>query len=325
MVKLDQKDKKILYQLEKNCRQPITTLAKNVGLSREVVNYRIKQLEKYKVIQYYVTSIDYTKLGLVFCRTFYRYNNVSPEIEKQMIEYARNNPFLAWIANGEGDMNLALVYITDNLNMLQGHYYEFLYRFGSYFKQNNVSIAFQIYAFNQSYLHGVMDREPIITGFNKSIVKIDDLDYQILLSLMKDPKITLLDMSKSLKSSVKTLNNRIKNLTELQIIRGFRIKINHKSLDLEHHKVFLFLEKFTREKLSMLISYLSQQKETIFITVPLGNAHLEFEVVVERSTKLFEFMRRLSINFPDIIKDYESSLIYDEPFTNYIPKVKLKD
>jgi DNA-binding Lrp family transcriptional regulator len=47
---LDKKDRAILYNLDLNSRQSFNQLAKRVGLSREVVQYRVKQLEKRKLI-----------------------------------------------------------------------------------------------------------------------------------------------------------------------------------------------------------------------------------------------------------------------------------
>jgi len=43
MVDLDLKDRKILYQLDLNCRQSNSQIGKMVGLSRKGVEYRIKK------------------------------------------------------------------------------------------------------------------------------------------------------------------------------------------------------------------------------------------------------------------------------------------
>ena len=87
----------------------------------------------------------------------------------------------------------------------------------------------------------------------------------------------------------------------------------------------IFLENFTKEKMTSIISFLSQRKNLIFITIPIGSAHLEFELIVEGKVELFEFMRNLNQNFPNLIKDYESFLLYAEPFTNYIPEIETID
>ena len=46
MEKVDIKDKQILYNLNKDCRQSNSSLAKKMGTSKEVVAYRIKDWKK---------------------------------------------------------------------------------------------------------------------------------------------------------------------------------------------------------------------------------------------------------------------------------------
>ena len=64
-IKLDIKDKKILYELDMDARQSISSIAKRVGLSKEVVNYRIRRMEKEGLIDGYYAIIEYSKLESV--------------------------------------------------------------------------------------------------------------------------------------------------------------------------------------------------------------------------------------------------------------------
>ena len=43
-IKLDLKDRKILYELDINSRQPFAAIAKKVGLSKQTVINRVKKL-----------------------------------------------------------------------------------------------------------------------------------------------------------------------------------------------------------------------------------------------------------------------------------------
>ncbi len=321
-IALDVKDRRILYQLETNARQPISSLAKNVGLSREVVNYRIKQLEKKGIIQYYVATIDLIKLGLMYCRVFFQYNNVDKSTEEEIIKFSRENPYISWVALGNGQWDLALVYSVSNLNILDKNYHEFQYKFGHLFKRTYPSVAFKIYHYKHSYLYNhENDRTPIIVGDFLEIEKIDDMDWKILSELMKNPMIDYVNLAKILEISIKTVSKRIENLTKNKIILNFRAKINTKALNLEHHKIFLFLINLSKKNQLDLINYLQNNNNVIFITKPFGMADLEFEMVVEGQRKLYEFLSELKIKFPNLIRDYETFLLYDEPFTNYLPKV----
>ena len=70
MLYIDLKDRKILYQLDLNCRQSNTQIGKKVGLSKEVVNYRINRMEKEGIIIRYWTEIDLFKLGYNIFRIY---------------------------------------------------------------------------------------------------------------------------------------------------------------------------------------------------------------------------------------------------------------
>ena len=85
--KLDKKDKQILYQLDLDSRQSYKQIGKKSKLSREVVQYRIKQLEKKGIIRGYQTLIDVSKLGYLNCRFFIKFQKDSPEEENLVIEY----------------------------------------------------------------------------------------------------------------------------------------------------------------------------------------------------------------------------------------------
>ena len=63
---IDDMDKKILLQLQEDCRVPIERVAKELGLPKSTVQYRIKKLETKGVIKGYHAQIDYSKLGKDF-------------------------------------------------------------------------------------------------------------------------------------------------------------------------------------------------------------------------------------------------------------------
>ena len=98
MIKLDVKDRKILSELDMDARQPLSTIAKKVRLSREVVSYRIKQLEKKGIIEGFYTAIDTSKLGYLYCRMLFKYRNISPEIERDLLNYCKISDSINWVS-----------------------------------------------------------------------------------------------------------------------------------------------------------------------------------------------------------------------------------
>ena len=64
MIDLDEKDLKILDQLQLNAQKTYQELAEKIGVSKATIHNRIKDLEKKGVITGYISLLDPTKLGL---------------------------------------------------------------------------------------------------------------------------------------------------------------------------------------------------------------------------------------------------------------------
>ena len=74
---LDKKDKRILYELDKNARQPLSEIAKKVQLKRESILYRLKKYLQEGLIRDYLTVIDMSKLGFTHYKIYLRLHNIN--------------------------------------------------------------------------------------------------------------------------------------------------------------------------------------------------------------------------------------------------------
>ncbi len=88
---LDKIDRKILYELDLNSRQPVKNIAKKLKLSREVVNYRLKKMIDLKVIRNFTTSISVFKVGSFIVKTYISFIDMSILKEKEIINYLLKN------------------------------------------------------------------------------------------------------------------------------------------------------------------------------------------------------------------------------------------
>ena len=69
-MKLDEIDKKLLEELQKDCKQHVNDLAKKVGIGKSAVHRRIKILEKDGVIKQYAAILDPSKVGKSYSAFF---------------------------------------------------------------------------------------------------------------------------------------------------------------------------------------------------------------------------------------------------------------
>ena len=107
--KLDKKDLRILSQLDMNARQSLTALAKKVGLSREVVSYRLERLIEKKIITGFYAIINTAKIGYLFVRLFVKLQNTDPEKEQEMLEWLMKHRSVGWVAEDAGVYDMGIV------------------------------------------------------------------------------------------------------------------------------------------------------------------------------------------------------------------------
>ncbi|MFH1064324.1 MAG: Lrp/AsnC family transcriptional regulator [Candidatus Woesearchaeota archaeon] len=319
MIKLDTKDKRILLELDRNSRQPISTIAKKVGLSKEVVNYRIKRLVEKGIIRGFHAVIDPAKIGYTIYRLFIKFQNITPADEEKITDYLRNHHTIGWVAAYEGFYDLAILFWAKDVYGFNEIYEEILNNYGKHFQEHFISIVLTIHHFKHNYLFDSSDYSKAIIGGKKEKADLDELDIEILKILAADGRKTTLEIGKKVGASPNTVKYRIKKLIDSGVIVTFNTMIDTSALGYQHYKVFLKLQNMNRQVKSRLMEYLRQNKNTIYITEAIGLADFEFEIQVTNSLELHNMLRDLRTNFPDIIRDCKPGLVFKEHMINYLP------
>lgn len=108
-VKLDSKDKLIVEQLQKNCRQSIAQISKKTRLPRDVVMYRIRRMEDLNVIRGHHTFLDPTKLGFpLYAYILLSCYNIAPKEEASLVAWLKENPQIVYVAKNSGRWDFTL-------------------------------------------------------------------------------------------------------------------------------------------------------------------------------------------------------------------------
>lgn len=316
MVKLHVKDMKILKELDFDARQPVSQIAKKVGLSPEVVNYRIKQLENKGIISGYYPLVDLSKLGYIYCRYILELEKLNPELEKQFIEFARDHPGLGWFVL-RGNMNISLSGYIKTVDEIKNIMDDLNRKFYNVIKAKRPSIATKIYHFKRNYLYNSLDPEIRIWG-EATPVSIDDIDKKILVLLSKYVRMPSTDIARQVGLTSMAVINRIKRMEKINLIFGYRCSLDLKKLGYSHHKVELFIENLSPKRKESLIEYLRMNPNIVYITDVLDAVDLEFEAQVRSADDIYTLMMKMCQEFPEI-KRFNSIPFHKEIIFRYIP------
>ena len=121
---MDLIDKKILCELDENCRNPTSRIAKKLRISRNVANYRIKNLEKQGVITSYICSLNLGLLGYKTYKIFFKIQTSKKETEERFVKELLKSRKVIHVIKTEGSFDYSVTIAVRNIRELD----EFLMR-----------------------------------------------------------------------------------------------------------------------------------------------------------------------------------------------------
>ena len=303
MKKLDVKNMKILYQLDINSRQSFSQIGRKVGLNKDIVAYRVNKLKENGIIKRFYIRYDTLQLGLNLLRFYFKFQYVTPEIKKEIIDHFMENEYVKNLFSTEGSYDLGVITYVEKISDIYPFWKKTLEKYGDYFSEYVFSAYMGELVYGQSFLlDGIEkpDRTPI--RFNFGEVKIDDLDLEILKLLVSDARMPTVEIAKKLNSNVTTIHSRIKRLVDLKVILGFTVELDLDKIGYQVWKVDFYLSEYT--KINQIIKYVEQNPLLLCVDYTIGCADLEIEFNVKSIGQLHEIIEDLHSKFPKIIRSY---------------------
>ncbi len=316
--KLDLINRRLLYELDKNCRISDNQLAKLVRRSREAVRNRILKLQQDGIIQGFITSINPSKCGYLFFKMYFQLANIPAEREK-FYAYLKKLPNIYWFGGNEGTWDLHGTFYAqsvDEFNRLKNKIYT---DFKHLIIRRDIGILVDGRQYLKKYLmenlsEGEERLEPAIYAGEVVLNEIDELDKKILSILSQDGRIHLVDLAQKTKSSIDIVRHRMKKLEQKGIIIQYRVAIDHNRLGYQMYKAFVYMNNISEADERKFIEYAKQSKNIIYFIRQLSNWDLELEIMVRDYNEFTDIINDLRQQFADTIRHVEFALMREDIF-----------
>jgi len=303
MYKLDQRDRQIIFQLDRNSRQSINELATVTKLSRDVVSYRIKQLEKAGVIQKYIAVIDYGRFSYQQIRLYIKLQNTTPEIEESIALFFVREKHCLIVYQTNGLHDLAAGFLVRSLVEYQQIYDTFLREFRTHVADKAISLFLTYHHFCRNYLVDKKHQDhTVITTGNREPFLYDEKDLLLLNVIKENARITLLDLAQELNMTPAGVKYKLRNLEKQKVILGYKVLLDFSKLGYQYFKVDLELEDVAI--IPSLAHYILQHPHVIYRDVTLGGSDFEFDCEFKNDLEFYQFMDKLKRLFPQKIRHY---------------------
>lgn len=320
-VELNLKSRKILYELDVNARQSYSQIGKKVGLSKDTVNNRIKKMEEKGIIKDYYTVLNISKLGYLDFRVYIKLYRVTPKKEEEIVEYLKKHPNVGWVGNVSGRWDINMLVWEKSVFKFREFWDKFMERYGDFILSNWVSILTNLIHYKKAFLIDIKKdtSEPEFMG-GELEEKVDKTDIKILKILSKNSRTPLLEISKKLNISQKTIAYRIKRMIKDKIILSFRALLDIDLLGLQYRKVHFTLRHKDKKRYEKLLAYTHAHPNIIFTNyLNVGGADFEVEAYVESQEQFKEIVDDMKHKFSELIVDAETLRYIKEHKWAYIP------
>lgn len=313
-MQLDLKDKKILYELDKDSRISLTDLAKKLKTSKEVVHYRINNLIKNKIILKFHTVPSTYRFGMVAYKVYLRLQDISKEKFDELISYLLKNDSVFWIGVSRGRWDLMFGVWAKNIEEFFKIHDQLLDKFSKYLQEKELSIGRESLQYNRRWMyHDTLTPVEFNFGEKDPPIVLDEDDSKILDKIINNSREKIIDIADKTKISPDMVSYRIKKMEKEGVIKGYKCLLNSSALNFVTCKSFVFFKNINEDKKQEFINYCKMLPNTINIVITFAPWDLEIMFETESYESYFKIMDDIKEKFRDIIRYYDSLIITSEP------------
>jgi len=335
--KIDKKDKKIIRELVKNSRTTLSTIAKRVSLSQEVVNYRINKLVKRGIIVNFYSVININKFGFNRFRVLFQLNPIEDQRKQEFSEYLLQHNSVFWVLEIKGKYDFLVGIAAKNYQEFDDIFSDMTAKFHDLINDTDISITIEQQQTSMKYI--IEDKEDFAikrikqkkdvsfaSEFSKykpqkqEKLSIDKTDIEILKMLNKDSRKTLTSIGKQFNLSRDVVKYRIRKMINDGIIKDFQIRINHFKLGFNCSTLLLKLKTVDEDRKNEVFKFIKSQNLVNIVVKQVSEWNWSVEVYYRNTAEFSRIMNTLKSFLGDDLINYEHLMQYDQLNYTFLTK-----
>jgi len=316
---LDIKDRKILYELSKNARLTNKGLGKKVGLHKDTVAYRIKQLTNREIISGHTIFYDFSKLGYRIYKLYFKFRGITAQELNQLAKDLKDDKLVGWLVLCNGKWDMVVGILTKSIEGFYQKKQEIEQKSNRFIEEMKVTTHIQASLYSRNYFVQKSKTKEVKIFTSEKLAKIDKKDLSILNILAKDSRMSVVDIAKKTKLTARVVAYRIKALEKAKIILQYRSSINLEKLGYIFVKSFIKLQNVTTQDHRRILQYCKSNPNIIHNVECLGDWDIEPEFEVSSIEDFYKIINEMRDLFSKNIKNIDSTIINREFKYQYVP------
>ena len=317
------KDRKILKELFDDGRLPFSVIAKRVGLSKEVVNYRVKKIIDQEILIGFNTVIDVNKLGWQIYFVPIRLKNIDVVVEEEIINFMTKHPNVAQVLKCIGNYDLVLKFFVKDYvevnNLMKNIEIKFKTHIGEYaidFVEQEILIPVPFL-----YAPFKIKEYRSIPKKDTTPVSVLSTDLQILKAISKNSRMPVAEIAKKINMSRELARHHLKKLEKNNIVLKYRPSAltGSKFVGYSWFLVMIKLNELNKDRHKKLQSYIVNNPNMTYYYKCVGSHDLLFEIRLKTSDEFNRVIMDIRSILKNDLKSHELTIILKEYKYTYFP------
>lgn len=301
-MKLDQKDKSVLYWIEMNAMDTVPAVARSLKLREGYVRYQLDLLKERGIIKNRRTFINTGALG---------YNNYV--IYFSMGHSGNQNLFLQslarlpqvwWMAEIGGMYQYAVSFSSESINLVIEQIEKLIDKHQVILVKKEVSIRVAVHRYSRKYLlPNAKNVRDFYLGKDLNFIPLDEVDKKVLRSISYRGELSQRELAKNEDIPIATFERRLKILEKNKIIQGYFYETDLTSQGVQQYVFLMETKGFSRVTSLKLAKFCYQHPIVRKLVSCVGRWDFEIEINITSSSEINQFRNEIYSNFNTLIND----------------------
>jgi DNA-binding Lrp family transcriptional regulator len=301
-VKVDERDKAILFQLMQNARTSHAKIAKAVGIPEKTVTNRIREMQSDGIIRKYTSIINYQKLG---------FNRHSIYIDVRTVDRDKVQPTLEALMKRR---EVSCCYLLHDISQWKIYMSVWTKTIGEYDEMQTMLLeAFQGESINYvsfqsvrsyTYLSRLLaPTEPAACNVKEGLdhIELSEQEWQLIDLLRENARRPLLEIAREMDVHFDTVKRKMKKLKSLDIVQRYYPIIDLGKVGLREYTYIARVNPSYNSRIEEFITWAKGNPHFVIVIRAVGWVNLYYAFQVETDDQFKQLQTEIRKRIGDIV------------------------
>ncbi len=319
-IKTDYRD--ILFELDRDGRQPLTSIGNQLGKSQQAVSYAVSRMAEEDVIKDYYPLFDYTKFGYNGYLSLFRVNTFSRDKIQELNEMFQQNEMVAWVQRVAGGWDLMVFFLAPNTSYFNKEFKSLVSKHPEQLRTYSILTSVVVHDMDRSYLSQQkkeIEKTDTILGGDRNVFELSDADEETCKVLNENPRRSTVEMGDEMDVTAKTVISRINGLEDRKLVKGYRPLLDLSELDITATLLFISYTNRDVSKEDELVRHCKSHPNVTLLMKTFGDWDVMIRIETDSRDGKQEVVQSIRERFESVILDYNTLEVLEDLQKKYLP------